>query len=95
MKIATYIDYGLAYLSVPINRINTQQKKELKILWYHHSKNYKLKNYGLTKNPPSSVFYKAEQITTFSLPHHVHGCITSHNCTVQITSPNESEGSVF
>lgn len=32
MKIATYIDYGLAYLSVPINRINTQQKKELNSL---------------------------------------------------------------
>lgn len=44
MKIATYIDYGPAYLSEFINRINTQQKKELKILWYHYFKNYKLKN---------------------------------------------------
>lgn len=96
MKITTHIGYGLAYLSVHINRTHTQEKKELKILWYHHFKNYKLKNYSLTKNPSSSVSYKAEQTTTFPLPHlHVHGCITSHNFIIQITSPHESEGSVF
>lgn len=48
MEIATYMGYRLAYLSVHINRVNTQQKKELKILWNHYFKNYKFKNYSLT-----------------------------------------------
>lgn len=72
MKIATYIDYGFAYLSVHINRINIQQKKELKILCYHHFKNYKLKNYK-----DSIIQFPTKQNKLLLFPCHTFLCMAA------------------